>query len=84
MPRSKHRRSIAKAVTWRITGSVDTFLIAWVITGNIHKGAAIGAVEIFTKTTLYYFHERIWNRSRFGLHKHLESSKPATIPKLAK
>lgn len=66
--RSKHRRSIAKAITWRITGSLDTFVIAWVITGSVHKGAAIGGIEVFTKTTLYYFHERGWNKISYGLY----------------
>lgn len=69
MSRSKHRRSIVKAITWRITGSADTFLIAWIVTGSAHKGAAISGIEVVTKTILYYLHERGWNRVSFGLHK---------------
>ena len=73
--RSQHKRSIAKAITWRITGSLDTFVIAWVITGSAHKGAAIGGTEIITKTILYYLHERGWNRISFGLYDDYKSNK---------
>lgn len=73
--RSQHKRSIAKAITWRITGSIDTFVIAWVITGSAHKGAAIGATEIITKTVLYYIHERGWNRVSFGLYDDYKANK---------
>ena len=55
-------RSIAKAVSWRLLGTVDTFLLSWIITGQVHIAAAIGGFEIITKTMLYYFHERIWTR----------------------
>jgi uncharacterized membrane protein len=44
-------------------------VIAWIITGSVHKGAAIGGIEVFTKTFLYYLHERAWNKTIFGLHK---------------
>jgi uncharacterized membrane protein len=63
-----HSRHIAKAVSWRVIGSIDTMLIAWIITGSIQVGAAVGGVEIVTKTVLYYFHERVWYKwIKFGL-----------------
>ena len=63
-----HSRHIAKAVSWRVIGSVDTMLIAWIITGSIQVGAAVGGVEIVTKTVLYYFHERVWYKwIKFGV-----------------
>ena len=63
-----HSRHIAKAVSWRVIGSVDTMLIAWLITGSIQIGAAVGGVEIVTKTVLYYFHERVWYKwIKFGV-----------------
>jgi adenylylsulfate kinase len=63
-----HSRHIAKAVSWRVIGSVDTIAIAWIITGSIQVGAAVGGVEIVTKTVLYYFHERVWYKwIKFGV-----------------
>ena len=54
------KRTMAKTITWRITASLTTFLIAWILTGDILVGASIGSVEAIAKIFLYYFHERIW------------------------
>lgn len=61
-----HRRSFVKAVSWRILGSIDTFLISWLVTGHPVIAATISAIEIITKIILYYFHERIWGKVRWG------------------
>jgi len=53
-------RHLAKTITWRIVGSVDTMLVSWFITGNLTVGLAIGGVEVFTKMILYFIHERLW------------------------
>jgi sulfate adenylyltransferase large subunit len=53
-------RSAVKAVTWRATGSVDTFVLTALITGNLHVAGGVALAEIVTKTTLYYLHERAW------------------------
>ena len=54
------KRTMVKTLTWRITASLTTFLIAWVLTGDILVGASIGSIEAIAKIFLYYFHERIW------------------------
>lgn len=61
-----HSRSVVKAISWRITGTLDTILISWLITREIKWAVSIGFVELFTKIFLYYGHERIWNRISFG------------------
>jgi uncharacterized membrane protein len=53
-------RHLAKTITWRIVGSIDTMLIGWLITGNFKMGLAIGGVEVLTKMLLYFLHERAW------------------------
>ena len=53
------KRTMAKTITWRITASLTTFLIAWILTGDILVGASIGSIEAIAKIFLYYFHERI-------------------------
>ena len=55
-----HARSIAKAASWLVTGSFDTFIIAALITGSPRAAGAVALTEILTKTALFYFHERIW------------------------
>jgi sulfate adenylyltransferase large subunit len=55
-----HARSLAKAVSWRATGSLDTFLVAFVITANPKIAGSVAVTEILTKILIYYLHERIW------------------------
>lgn len=62
------KRHLAKAVSWRILGTIDTMLVGWLVTGNLAIGMSIGAIEVFTKIFLYYGHERAWyNFSKFGV-----------------
>ena len=67
MNRDKPIRSLAKAISWRITGSLDTLVISWFITGNVNTAMAIGFTEVVTKTLLYYMHERAWSGIRLGI-----------------
>ncbi|TXN36967.1 DUF2061 domain-containing protein [Flagellimonas hymeniacidonis] len=62
----KPKRSIAKSVSWRIIGTLDTILISWVVTGTLSLAFSIGMVELVTKMVLYFFHERIWNSINWG------------------
>ena len=55
------KRTITKTLTWRVTASLTTFIIAWILTGDFLIGVSIGGIEAITKILLYYFHERIWN-----------------------
>ena len=59
-------RSVAKAVSWRIIGTLDTILVSWFLTGEVKTALAIGTVEVVTKMVLYFGHERIWNKINFG------------------
>ena len=60
------QRSGLKAITWRIIGTADTFIISWAITKEPVTAGAIASFEVFTKTILYYFHERGWNKVKWG------------------
>jgi uncharacterized membrane protein len=57
-----YKRHIAKTITWRIVGTLDTILISWMVTGNPFMGLKIGFAEVVTKMVLYYLHERFWYR----------------------
>jgi uncharacterized membrane protein len=59
-------RSLAKALSWRLTGTIDTFVISAIVTGRLSVAGSIAATELFTKVLLYYFHERIWAVIRWG------------------
>jgi uncharacterized membrane protein len=59
-------RSLAKAVSWRITGTIDTFIISWAITGEPLLASGIALTEIMTKVFLFWAHERVWNKIDWG------------------
>lgn len=54
-------RSVVKAISWRVVGTIDTIVISWFITGELTMALTIGSIEVITKMILYYGHERIWN-----------------------
>lgn len=62
----KPLRSIAKTISWRVIGTIDTVIISWLITGALTMAFSIGAVELFSKMVLYFFHERFWNTIKWG------------------
>jgi len=63
-----HARHLAKSISWRVVGTIDTMLIATIISGNPMTGIKIGGVEVFTKIFLYYLHERFWYKFvKFGI-----------------
>jgi uncharacterized membrane protein len=62
----KRGRSLFKAMTWRIIASLDTFFLSYIITGRFDWATSIAIFEIITKAIIYYFHERAWNRVKWG------------------
>ncbi len=64
-----HSRSVAKAFTWRLTGSIDTFILSFLITGSIKIAGSISLVEMVTKILLFYLYERAWVLIPWGKSK---------------
>jgi uncharacterized membrane protein len=62
-----HAKSVIKALTWRCIGAFDSLVLATAITFlttgifSIKAAASFVGVEFFTKSVLYYFHERVWH-----------------------
>lgn len=73
----KHYRSIVKAISWRVTGSIDTMVITFLITGKWTFALAVSGVELFTKVGLYYVHERVWEKLNFGRVKTAKRGRPS-------
>jgi uncharacterized membrane protein len=69
-------RSLAKALSWRVTGSTDTILLSWFFVGDWSIAAAIGLTEVVTKMFLFYGHERIWNRIPLGRSIAVQATEP--------
>lgn len=59
-------RSVVKALTWRILGTVATTALVFIFTRKFSLSLAVGGLEFVSKIGLYWFHERAWDRLRFG------------------
>ena len=62
----KPKRSLIKTITWRITGSGATFGISYLISGNFVIAGSIATIQLVTNTVLYFIHERVWDRVKWG------------------
>ena len=65
-PKDAHTKSLIKGITWRVFGTIDTIIISIFITRDLSKAFRIGFLEFFTKITLFYLHERIWQKIHWG------------------
>ncbi|MEZ4962725.1 MAG: adenylyl-sulfate kinase [Saprospiraceae bacterium] len=72
--RDTRARSVVKGFSWRFIGTIDTTVISYLITGNPLKALSIGGIEVFSKVFLYYVHERIWTRIKWGRKMELSST----------
>ena len=59
-------RSIYKAITWRITTTILTFIVSYVVTGGFAAAGKIAGALFFINSIWYYIHERLWNRTPIG------------------
>lgn len=75
--REAHSRSLAKAVSWRTLGSIDTFLLSWLFTSSVKAAGAIALTEVLSKMVLYYLHERVWSGIAWGMTGVPDNSKSA-------
>lgn len=76
--RESRLRSLLKAITYRITGTVTTAAIVLIVTGELAVAAAVGVVEPVAKIVIYYLHERAWQLVPRGTIRRLFLRRPRT------
>ena len=73
------KRHLAKTITWRIIASGTTFLLAYFFfeedPNALKKAGGVAVAESVIKMALYYFHERAWYKSNFGIKRTTDESK---------
>ena len=62
------RRTIAKALTWRVVATLTTMTVSFVLTGSFHIALSIGIVDTIIKLGAYYIHERAWSKTTWGVN----------------
>lgn len=61
-----HARSLAKAVSWRFFGNLISFIIIYELTHKAKLALIASGIELIVKIVLYYYHERVWNKIKWG------------------
>jgi len=77
--RDCHHRSLAKAISWRLTGSLDTLILSYIITRNFVFAGSIATFETVTKIVLYYVHERTWTAIPWGEKSQEHPARPQPL-----
>jgi len=72
---NSNKRHIIKTFSWRLVGSVDTIIFAWLLTGNPLTGLKIGLFETISKMLLYFGHEKLWYKINFGLDQRIKNKR---------
>lgn len=69
MYRETHARSVLKAFSWRVLGTLATTALVFVFTRRLAVSLAVGGLEFVSKIALYWLHERVWDRLSIGIHE---------------
>lgn len=69
MYKETNLRSITKGITWRVVATSTTMIIVYLFFGNLELAVATGLLETVAKVTLYWGHEKAWQRLRWGKKK---------------
>lgn len=59
-------RSFVKAWSYRVFGTITSFIVVYIITKEIVLSTIIAFWETLLKVGVYYWHERIWNKIHWG------------------
>lgn len=65
----RRKKSIVKAISWRIIASLTTMLLVLIFTHELSLTLEVGALDVIFKLMFYYAHERTWNRISWGSHR---------------
>lgn len=66
MFRETNTRSIVKGFSWRFFATTTTVIIVYLFFGRLDLAIAAGIIETISKVFLYFVHEKIWQRVRWG------------------
>ncbi len=69
MHKDKRKRSIVKAITYRLVSILMDSAIAYFITRNTSQTIALVLISNGISIMMYFVHERAWNRVSWGKRK---------------
>lgn len=66
MYKETNQRLIVKGISWRFVATGTTIIIVYIFFGRLDLAIAAGILETVAKVVLYWAHEKIWQKIRFG------------------
>lgn len=66
-----------KTISWRIWATLITFLVTWIMVGNIKTGIKVGVADTTIKFFTYYIHDFAWLKLNV-----IKNTEPVTEPSL--
>jgi len=66
MYKETNKRSIVKGITWRFVATSTTMVIVYIFFGDIELAIVTGLLETVAKVGLYWGHEKVWQKIRWG------------------
>ena len=61
------KRSVVKAITYRVSIVCLDFLVIYILTGKVQIAVGFMIVSNIYTTVGYFVHERIWARIKWGM-----------------
>ncbi|MGB3366189.1 MAG: DUF2061 domain-containing protein [Acidaminobacteraceae bacterium] len=59
---SSKKKSLIKSITWRITATLTTLILVFIMSGELETAGKVAFFELFIKMAMYYYHERAWEK----------------------
>ncbi len=56
-----YKETLVKTIIWRVIATSITFIVSWIVSGDIKFGLLIGGIDTLIKTIGYFSYERVWN-----------------------
>ncbi len=75
MYKESHTRSILKTISWRALATLTTIILVYIFIGDVTIALSVGGIEVILKMLVYFLHERVWDKIKFGR----KEVKPAVI-----
>jgi len=69
MYKDTNKRSVLKGLSWRVFATTTTVIIVYIFFGRLDLAIAAGIMETVAKVALYWAHERIWMKIKWGRKK---------------
>lgn len=69
MYKDTNTRSVVKGISWRVFATTTTIIIVYMFFRRLDLAITAGVIETISKIALYWLHERVWIKIRWGRKK---------------